>query len=64
MNLADKACIVTGANTGLGFEVAKRLGARGAETTLLRRSERRGEEAIRRIKRFWLEIATLPAGDG
>jgi NAD(P)-dependent dehydrogenase (short-subunit alcohol dehydrogenase family) len=61
MNLADKACIVTGANTGLGFEVAKRLGARGAETTLLCRSERRGEEAIRRIKRAhpdaWIELA-------
>ena len=50
MDFTDKACIVTGANTGLGFEVAKRLSARGAETTLLCRNERKGEEAIRRIR--------------
>jgi NAD(P)-dependent dehydrogenase (short-subunit alcohol dehydrogenase family) len=50
MEFTDKACIVTGASTGLGFEVAKRLSTRGAETTLLCRSLRRGEEAIRRIR--------------
>jgi NAD(P)-dependent dehydrogenase (short-subunit alcohol dehydrogenase family) len=49
MDFVDKACIVTGANTGLGFEVAERLAARGADTTLLCRSRRKGEEAVARI---------------
>jgi len=50
MDFTDKTCIVTGANTGLGFEVAKRLGAQGEDTTVLCRSKRRGEEAVTRIK--------------
>jgi NAD(P)-dependent dehydrogenase (short-subunit alcohol dehydrogenase family) len=50
MDFVDKACIVTGANTGLGFEVAQRLAARGADTTLLCRSRRKGEEAVAHIR--------------
>lgn len=50
MDLADRTCIVTGANTGLGFEVAGRLAALGAETTLLCRNEARGLEAVSRIR--------------
>lgn len=50
MEFADKSCVVTGANTGLGFEVAKRLAGLGAETTLVCRSGRRGEGAIHRIR--------------
>ncbi len=50
MDFTDKTCIVTGANTGLGFEVAKRLGGLGADTTLLCMSERKGEEAVLRIQ--------------
>jgi NAD(P)-dependent dehydrogenase (short-subunit alcohol dehydrogenase family) len=50
MDFTDKTCIVTGANTGLGFEVAKRLAARGADTTVLCRSKRKGEKAVLRIK--------------
>ena len=50
MDFIDKTCIVTGANTGLGFEVAMRLATRGAETILLCRSKERGEEAVHRIQ--------------
>jgi NAD(P)-dependent dehydrogenase (short-subunit alcohol dehydrogenase family) len=51
MDLSRRACIVTGANTGLGFEVARRFAALGADTTLLCRREERGEEAVLRIRR-------------
>jgi retinol dehydrogenase-13 len=41
---------VTGANTGLGFEVARRFAGLGADTTLLCRNETRGMEAVSRIR--------------
>ena len=50
MDLSDRTCIVTVANTGLGFEVARRFTSLGADTTVLRRSEERGREAVSRIR--------------
>jgi NAD(P)-dependent dehydrogenase (short-subunit alcohol dehydrogenase family) len=49
MNLSDKTCIVTGANSGLGFEVARRLAGRGAKTILLCRTRERGDAAVHEI---------------
>ena len=46
MDLFDKTCIVTGASSGLGFEVTKGLARRGADTTLLCRDRARGEAAV------------------
>ena len=37
--------MVTGANSGVGFEVAQYLARRGAEVHLVCRSAQRGEEA-------------------
>jgi NAD(P)-dependent dehydrogenase (short-subunit alcohol dehydrogenase family) len=53
MDLSSRTCIVTGANTGLGFEVARRFAASGADTTLLCRTEERGMEAVSRIREEW-----------
>ncbi|MEJ2215742.1 MAG: SDR family NAD(P)-dependent oxidoreductase [Gemmatimonadota bacterium] len=50
MSLSNRTCIVTGANTGLGFHVAKGLAARGADTTLLCRSREKGERAVQAIR--------------
>lgn len=50
MQLSKKQCIVTGANTGLGFEVARRLAALGANTTLLCRNKDKGEAAFHRLR--------------
>jgi NAD(P)-dependent dehydrogenase (short-subunit alcohol dehydrogenase family) len=51
MNLSQKTCLITGANTGLGFAVAKRMAILGAETILLCRNKEKGENALREIKR-------------
>lgn len=59
MDLTGRTCIVTGVNTWLGFGVARRLGARGADTTLLCRSPRRGEGAVLRIRAALLIFAVL-----
>ena len=46
-----RTALVTGANTGIGFQVARVLAARGARTLLGCRSVQRGEEAAARIRR-------------
>lgn len=48
-DLAGRTFVVTGANTGLGFETSRVLAARGGEVVLACRSEDRGREAMARI---------------
>jgi len=47
-----KTFIVTGANTGVGFEIARVLAARGARVLLACRDRTRAQDAIARIKRI------------
>lgn len=47
---SGKTVLVTGANTGIGFEIARHLAARGARVLLGCRSRDRGVEAVVRIK--------------
>ena len=47
-----KSFIVTGANTGVGFEIARVLAARGARVLLGCREQTRAQDAIARIKRI------------
>lgn len=47
---SGKCFVVTGANTGLGFEAARALALRGARVVLACRSEARADEAMRRIR--------------
>lgn len=56
-NLGGQIVIVTGANSGLGFESAKALADAGAHVVLACRSLSRGREAVREIR------ASLPAAD-
>jgi NAD(P)-dependent dehydrogenase (short-subunit alcohol dehydrogenase family) len=50
VDLAGRRCLVTGANSGIGFETAQALAELGAEVVLLCRSRERGEEAAERIR--------------
>ena len=51
MSFAGKDCLITGANSGLGFAVSRRFARGGAHTILLCRNKERGEEAVRTIER-------------
>jgi NAD(P)-dependent dehydrogenase (short-subunit alcohol dehydrogenase family) len=48
-DLTGRRAVVTGANAGLGLEIARELAAHGAEVVLACRSTARGEAAARRI---------------
>lgn len=50
VDLAGRRCLVTGANSGIGFETALALADLGAEVVLLCRSRERGEAAAERIR--------------
>eukprot|EP00759_Apiculatamorpha_spiralis_P008015 PhF_6_TR15035/c0_g1_i2/m.23593 len=49
--LLNKTVIVTGANTGIGFEVATELARRQAHVILGCRSKTRGQDALMKIRR-------------
>ncbi len=56
--------IVTGANTGIGFETARALAAAGAHVTLACRNPTKGQEALERIRKELSDAdATLGALD-
>ena len=48
VELKDKVAIVTGGNTGIGYETAKALAVMGAHTIIACRSEERGRQVTRR----------------
>ena len=50
VDLRGRRCLVTGANSGLGFELARGLAERGAEVVLLCRDEGRAEAAVQRLR--------------
>jgi NAD(P)-dependent dehydrogenase (short-subunit alcohol dehydrogenase family) len=50
MELTGKTVIITGSNTGLGFETALNLYEKGAKVYVAVRNEEKGHDAIRRIK--------------
>ncbi|KAG9083252.1 hypothetical protein FS749_006180, partial [Ceratobasidium sp. UAMH 11750] len=49
VDLHGKTAIVTGANSGIGYECARALAGMGARVVLACRSERKGEEARRKL---------------
>eukprot|EP00978_Attheya_sp_CCMP212_P024576 scaffold77469_cov50-Attheya_sp.AAC.1 len=51
-SLVGKTVIITGGNTGLGLETAKRLAAAGATIVITSRSTAKGEAAIRTIQDY------------
>jgi NAD(P)-dependent dehydrogenase (short-subunit alcohol dehydrogenase family) len=51
VDLAGRVCLVTGANSGIGFETSLGLAERGATVWMLCRDRRRGEHALREVRR-------------
>ncbi|UFS60954.1 SDR family oxidoreductase [Subtercola endophyticus] len=49
-DLTGRRAVVTGGNSGLGFETARRLLAAGADVTITARSAEKGAEALRRLQ--------------
>ncbi|XP_050297543.1 uncharacterized protein LOC126736916 [Anthonomus grandis grandis] len=49
--LVGKTAVITGANTGIGYETAADFAKRGARVILACRSESRGQDAVQRIIR-------------
>lgn len=49
-DLSGKLAVVTGANSGLGFGLTKRLSAAGAEVLMAIRNQAKGEAAIKEIR--------------
>jgi NAD(P)-dependent dehydrogenase (short-subunit alcohol dehydrogenase family) len=49
VDLSGRRCLVTGANSGIGFETVRALADLGADVVLLCRNRERGEEAQQRI---------------
>lgn len=47
----NKVCVITGANSGIGFETAKSLCGKGVTTVLVCRSREKAEKAITKIKK-------------
>ncbi len=50
MSSKDKVALVTGANKGIGFEIAKKLGAAGCTVLVGARNEKLGQEACEKLK--------------
>ena len=48
--MKGKVCLVTGANTGIGFETALALAEKGANVIIIARSEKKLEDTVNRIK--------------
>ncbi len=53
-DLSDRTFVITGANSGIGWEAARMLATRGARVVMACRNQEKGREAIARIH------ATLP----
>jgi len=49
-DMRGRVCVVTGASSGIGFETARGLAARGARVLMVCRSRERGESAMARIR--------------
>ncbi|MCG8588223.1 MAG: SDR family NAD(P)-dependent oxidoreductase [Proteobacteria bacterium] len=65
VDLSQRRCVVTGANSGIGYETALALADLGARVVLVCRDRERGQEAVERVQkqtgnaRVSLEVADL-----
>jgi len=50
VDLSGKVCLVTGANSGIGFETSRALAERGATVWMLCRDRQRGKRAVEQVR--------------
>jgi len=58
-DLSHRVAVVTGANSGIGFETARALAAKGARVILACRSRTKGPQAVARIREVVLDADVL-----
>jgi 3-oxoacyl-[acyl-carrier protein] reductase len=70
LELAGQVAIVTGGATGIGFAIAKALGARGARVAILNRNQERARAAVetlagegREVRAFEADVASTESVD-
>lgn len=56
----ERVAVVTGANRGIGFEIARQLAQRGVHVVITARSEARGKEAIEKLRLQGLTVSFFP----
>lgn len=47
--MIGKVCVVTGANSGIGYHSALHLAKAGADVSIICRNEEKGKEAVQKI---------------
>ena len=60
VELKDKVAIVTGGNTGIGYETAKALAIMGAHTIIACRSEERGQQVSLPVLLQYVSMIVVP----
>ena len=59
-NIDDKkVALITGANKGIGYEIANQLGQKGFHVVITARDEERGMNAARSLAKNGIEVAFL-----
>ncbi|MEU6249746.1 SDR family oxidoreductase [Glycomyces sp. NPDC047010] len=57
--MEQRTALVTGANKGIGYEIAKGLGSKGVKVWAAARSEERGKEAVEKLREEGVEVEFL-----